>query len=146
MTVQPQLKRVEVGVGVFIVRNTKVLMGQRMNSHGAGTWALPGGHLEYAETIGACAKREVFEETGLKVERVRSLGFTENFFENEQQHYVTLFVMAEAYCGELVLKEPKKCAGWFWFDWDDLPEPLFDPILSLLEQGFSLKSHSPLNG
>ncbi len=54
-----------VGVGVIVIRNGGILLGKRIGSHGAGTWALPGGHLEYAERIEDCAAREVLEETGL---------------------------------------------------------------------------------
>jgi 8-oxo-dGTP diphosphatase len=36
--------RPKVGVGVCIVKDNKVLLGKRKNSHGDGTWAFPGGH------------------------------------------------------------------------------------------------------
>ena len=55
----------QVGVGVVIVRDGKVLLGLRRGSHGAGSWALPGGHLEWGESVESCARREVKEETGL---------------------------------------------------------------------------------
>jgi 8-oxo-dGTP diphosphatase len=58
------MARPQVGVGVIIVRDGKILLGLR-RSHGAGTWALPGGHLEWGETVESCARREVKEETGL---------------------------------------------------------------------------------
>lgn len=38
-----------------------------------GRWDLPKGHLEAGETLGACACREVQEETGIAVELVRPL-------------------------------------------------------------------------
>jgi 8-oxo-dGTP diphosphatase len=61
------MERPKVGVGVFIIKDKKILMGKRINSHGEGTWSLPGGHLEFFETFEDCAKREVMEETGLKI-------------------------------------------------------------------------------
>lgn len=58
-----------VGVGVFVLNeNGHVLVGKRTGSLGAGTLALPGGHLELHETFSDCAAREVLEETGLALE------------------------------------------------------------------------------
>ena len=56
-----------VGVGVFVLRDGLVLLGLRRGAHGAGTWALPGGHLEFGEAVEHCAAREVHEETGLNM-------------------------------------------------------------------------------
>ena len=55
-----------VGIGVIVMRNGLVLLGERIGAHGAGTWALPGGHLEFGESVEQCARREVWEETGLE--------------------------------------------------------------------------------
>ena len=46
------------GVGVVITRGDKVLLLPRKNVHGEGTWSTPGGHLEFGETLEACAVRE----------------------------------------------------------------------------------------
>jgi 8-oxo-dGTP diphosphatase len=59
-----------VGVGVIVLRNGLVLLGRRIGSHGAGSWALPGGHLEFGESVEQCAAREVLEETGLDIQVV----------------------------------------------------------------------------
>ena len=61
----------QVGVGVLILRDGKVLLGRRKGSHGAGCWSAPGGHLEFGETLEDCAAREVLEETGLKIRNRR---------------------------------------------------------------------------
>ena len=45
----------KVGVGVVVVKDGKVLVGKRIGSHGAETWAFPGGHLEWNEKIEECA-------------------------------------------------------------------------------------------
>uniref|UniRef100_V5EQ99 Nudix hydrolase domain-containing protein n=2 Tax=Kalmanozyma brasiliensis (strain GHG001) TaxID=1365824 RepID=V5EQ99_KALBG len=58
-----------VGVAVFVINEKgHVLIGKRTGSHGAGTLALPGGHLELHESFFDCAAREVYEETGLILE------------------------------------------------------------------------------
>ena len=112
-------------------------MGKRKNSHGAGAWQFPGGHLEYAESIEACARRELCEETGLTLVDFSLGPYTNDIFEKEQKHYVTLFVIAHRTEGQVQLKEPEKCACWQWFPWSDLPHPRFLPITHLLEQKFT---------
>ncbi|MCG6892867.1 MAG: NUDIX hydrolase [Desulfobacteraceae bacterium] len=129
---------VKVGVGVFIVREGSVLLGKRHGSHGAHTWALPGGHLQFGESIQRCAQREVLEETGIVVDSVRNVAFTNDVFTDEHLHYVTLFVMAEKWSGQPAVLEPAKCMGWSWFDWADLPTRLFLPLRNLIKQGFVL--------
>jgi mutator protein MutT len=131
--------RPKVGVAVIVFKDSKVLLGKRMNSHGSGTWQFPGGHLEFGERIEDCAKRELFEETGLTMRNIRSGPYTNDIFETEQKHYITLFVIADYDSGVLTVKEPKKCEKWKWFRWSQLPEPKFLPIQNLIKQKFNLK-------
>ena len=120
------------------MENGRILLGKRKGSHGAGTWSAPGGHLEYGESIENCAAREVLEETGIRIRDLRYGPFTNNVFESEQKHYVTVFVLAKRESGIVETKEPEKCEGWEWFDWSNLPEPLFPPLEALSCQGFTL--------
>lgn len=140
MTTTSPESAVRVGVGVIVTRDGRLLVGERRGSHGAGSWALPGGHLEYGETIEACARREVFEETGLMVGELARASFTSDVFAQERRHYVTLFMQAEAAAGEARTMEPDKCVRWLWCRWAELSEPqfqpLFAPLASLHHSGF----------
>src|SRR6516225_11635838 len=86
---------VRVGVGVIILNDGKILLGTRKNAHGSGTWSPPGGHLEFGETPQECAHREVFEETGLVIKNILAGPYTNDFFEHEQKHYITLFMIGQ---------------------------------------------------
>ena len=45
----------KVGVGVIVRREGRILLGKRKGSHGENTWAPPGGHLEFMESVEECA-------------------------------------------------------------------------------------------
>ena len=130
-------KSPEVGIGICIVRANKVLLGKRKNSHGDGSWSFPGGHLEMNETWEECAEREVLEETNLVIRNPRFAGVTNDIFISDHQHYITIFMLAEYENGTVKVNEPDRCDEWKWFDWDNLPEPLFLPVRNLLKTGFA---------
>ncbi|MBI5228578.1 NUDIX domain-containing protein [Candidatus Micrarchaeota archaeon] len=130
-------KRPFIGIGVIVIRDGRVLLGKRRNAHGEGTWCFPGGHLEFNEEPEAAAERETREETGIQIMNVRRGPFTNDFFEHEGKHYITLYLIAEWASGEPMVMEPQKCEAWDWFEWDSLPSPLFLCVENLLKQGFN---------
>lgn len=129
---QQNKPQVRVGVGVMIYRGNNILLGLRKGAHGEGTWALPGGHLEFGESIENCAIREVMEETGLTISNITKIDFTNDIFEKENKHYITIFVKGSCESGDPKLMEPNKCIKWQWFSLDNLPEPLFLPLKTLM--------------
>lgn len=130
-------ERPKVGIGVIVIKDNKVLLGKRRGSHGEGSWCFPGGHLEFNEELEDCAKREVFEEAGIKIKNVRTGTFTNDIFEKEGKHYVTLFLVSDYDSGDVRIMEPDKFEKWDWFEWNKLPKPLFIPIQNLLKQNYN---------
>ena len=131
-----ETQRPKVGVGVFVLKDGKVLAGRRRGAHGAGTWGLVGGHLEFGETAEDCARREVREEFGFEIDNIRIGPYTNNYFETEEKHYITLFVIANYASGELTVKELDFVTDVHWSVWEDFPRPAFPSVESLIAIGF----------
>lgn len=131
-----QKQRVQVGIGVLILKGNKILLGKRIDGHNKGTWQSTGGHLEFGESFEDCARREIKEETGLEVKNIKQIIATNDIFLKEDKHYVTIFMECEYQSGTPLAREPNKCSEWKWFDRNKLPENLFlpyDKILLLLK-------------
>ncbi|CAF1852435.1 unnamed protein product [Brassica oleracea] len=131
-----------VAVVVFVVKGNSVLLGKRRSSIGNSTFALPGGHLEFAgESFEGCAAREVMEETGLEIEKMKLLTVTNNVFKEapKPSHYVTVFMRATLVDPNQDPEnmEPEKCEGWDWYDWLNLPTPLFWPLEKMVKSCFN---------
>lgn len=122
---------VRVGIGCFVWRDNKFLMIKRLGAHGAGTWSVPGGHLEFGESWEDCAAREVKEETGIEITNQRLLATTNDFFPIENKHYVTIWIESDWLSGDEKIMEPDKCTELAWRDFADLPKDLFLPWQNL---------------
>ena len=133
---------VRVGVAVLVEcpDSGQVLVGKRKGSHGSGTYALPGGHLELGETWEACARREVEEETGIQLKgELRLAKVTNDVMPRDKKHYVTIFMHGTAERGARPeVLEPNKCEGWAWMNLAEVPLPRFVPLHNLIESGFSI--------
>ena len=78
----------EVAVGAVCVHADALLLVRRGRGPAAGEWAVPGGRVEWGETLHEAVVRETSEETGLEVVVDRFLGWVERL--DETYHYVIL--------------------------------------------------------
>ncbi|MDQ7016529.1 MAG: NUDIX domain-containing protein [Gammaproteobacteria bacterium] len=134
--------RPAVAVAVIIKKAGRVLLGGRINKTEEDYWQFPGGHLEFGESVEVCARREVLEESGLQIENLRIGPYCNDVFLSANKQYITLFVIADWKSGQPEALERGKCRRWDWFMWSDLPQPLFQPTVTLLQQGFDLDDFS----
>ena len=124
-----------IGIGVILFKEGKVLMAKRgEKSFYSHHWSLPGGKLELFESFEDCAKREVFEETGLEIGNLEMVCLHNDSMPEVNKHYLTLIFKAEVSGGELTIKEPEKNTEIAWFDLENLPSPLFPPTKNALEK------------
>jgi len=140
-------KRPLIGVAAIVIKEDKVLLGNRKGSHDAGTWGFPGGKLYFGEDPQVCALRETEEETRLKVELMDNgdlCALTNDFFEAEKLHYVTLYFRAKHIEGEPKVMEPKKCEEWRWYNWERLSGlNLFLPVRNLINKSYNPFENNP---
>jgi 8-oxo-dGTP diphosphatase len=78
----------EVAVGAVCNHADALLLVRRGRGPAAGEWSVPGGRLEWGETLHEAVVRETFEETGLEVVVDRFLGWVERI--EDSYHYVIL--------------------------------------------------------
>jgi ADP-ribose pyrophosphatase YjhB (NUDIX family) len=107
--------------GVIVDDDGRALIVQRRDN---GHWEPPGGILEHGETIEDGLRREVYEETGLKVEPVRLTGI----YQNMQRHIVALVFRCRAVGGQLV--ENDEAAAFHWAVGADLAQMMSEAYAS----------------
>lgn len=130
-----------VGVGVLIIKKGKLLMGKRKGSFGKGTYGTCGGHLEFGETFTEGIKREVFEETGLQITSLTFICVSNFFLSNK--HYIDVSFLGKVAKGEPEVKEPEKVESWDWYNLENLPSPIFEPVKIVLESYLKKRVYNP---
>lgn len=126
--------RPSVGVAVIIWRGGKAIFYKRRGSHGENMWSVPGGHLEFGESWEECAKREALEEIGVTLKNIRYLATTNDIFESDNKHYISIWVEADLDQGEPRSMEPDKVVDVQWHSIQALPSPLFEPCWTNLKK------------
>lgn len=85
--------RIAVDLIIELGGDRIVLVSRRDPPHG---WALPGGFLEYGESLEATAVREAREETGLTVELTRQFHTYSDPTRDQRGHTVSTVFIAKA--------------------------------------------------
>jgi 8-oxo-dGTP diphosphatase len=84
-------------------------------------WALPGGFVDYGESVEAAARREALEETGLEVELVEQFHTYSAPDRDPRQHTMSVVFIARAAGEPRGADDAAEARG---FDPEKLPEPM----------------------
>ena len=103
----------QLAVSAAIFREDKVLLVRRARSPAKGTYSLPGGRVEFGETLHAALHREVDEETGLGIEIAGLAGWREVLpGDAGGGHYLIMSFAARWIAKEPVLNEELDDFKW----------------------------------
>lgn len=117
---------IETGGGIVLIERKNFPFG----------WALPGGFVDYGESLETAAMREAFEETGLRVTLKKQLGSYSDPNRDPRFHTVTTVFIAEAN-GQPIGRDDAKQAKIFTEN--QLPDLAFDHK-HILDDYFKVKS------
>jgi 8-oxo-dGTP diphosphatase len=108
---QPMHPQLAVSAAIF--RDDKILLVRRAGSPAKGFYSLPGGRVEFGETLHAALHREVDEETALKIEIAGLAGWREVVpGTSGGGHYLIMSFAARWIAGEVVLNEELDDFRW----------------------------------
>jgi 8-oxo-dGTP diphosphatase len=106
-------QRPQLAVSAAIFREGKVLLVRRARSPGKGLHSLPGGRVEFGETMVQALHREVAEEVGLMVEIVGLAGWREVLpAQPDHGHYMVMSFAARWIAGEPALNDELGAFSW----------------------------------
>lgn len=149
-----------VGVGGVVVHRGRVLLIRRGKSPLQGCWTIPGGRVEWGETIEQAVVRELEEETGLQIRVGELIEVVERIFDDPageatplratpgnrnaattpQFHYVILDYYCETAAGDAVAaRAGGDAAEIAWASEDELlGYNLTDSALRVIRRAFAL--------
>ena len=109
-------KRPRVGSAVVVLKDGKILLGERNKKNANGYWVLPGGGVEWGETIMEAAVREIKEETNLDIEILKFICHKEVIATHADYHTVVFFYLAKPKNTEIKVSDDLSDAGFFSID------------------------------
>lgn len=111
-----------VGVGAAIFdRKGHLFLGLRGKNvrNERGKWQIPGGSVEFGETLEQALKREILEEHRIIIDIVELLGICDHIIPAENQHWVSPTYACIIKNGTPVIAEPEMCEAIQWFTLDE---------------------------
>ena len=110
----PPPARPQLAVSAAIFRDDKILLVRRARSPAKGFYTLPGGRVEFGESLHTALRREVDEETGLGIDIAGLAGWREALpaASGGGGHYLIMSFAARWIANEVVLNDELDDFKW----------------------------------
>ncbi len=109
----------------------QVLLIRRKHDPFAGSWALPGGFVDESERLADAARRELEEETGLKVADLEQLFTAGDPGRDPRGWTVSVVYLARVELAQMKAVAADDAEEVGWFPLDELPALAFDHTMIL---------------
>lgn len=120
--------KIDIRIAACIVKDNEILM-IRHKKGDEKYWLLPGGRVEYGETMIETLKREMIEETGLEISVGKLMFVSEAIPEDNHRHIINMFFEAEIVGGEIKLGNEEILDAVEFIDIDKIDEIKIYPII-----------------
>jgi ADP-ribose pyrophosphatase YjhB (NUDIX family) len=141
------LADIKIRVAGVFTRGDEILLVNHVKD-GRSYWLLPGGGLEFGESLAAALEREMREETSLQTRTGRLLLIAESLPPDRHRHVLNLVFQAEVLSGDAHLNEVSdRLKGVAWRKKPELAGLTFFPdikaaLIRHWEAGFALPAES----
>lgn len=118
----------------LVIKDGKILLVKRNIEPYIGFWALPGGYVDWDETVEIAATREVREETGIGTEVIKLFGVysNPNRTVGGLQNIAVIFIVRQTDAATVQF-DPNETQRVEWVSLDSLPEQLASDHRSIIE-------------
>ena len=132
-----------VGVGIIVFRDLEVLLVKRNKEPNKGQWSIPGGKQIIGETAADAAKRELLEETGVKVDQLLLIDVVDTIIPDVagkiKYHYTLVEYMGQWQSGETRPGDDAQEVRWVCLN-EINSFPLLEKTINIIHKAFAMKT------
>lgn len=129
-------KSIRIRVAVILMQGSKILLIRHQKGDST-YWLIPGGGVDFGETIQKCALREIKEETNLDIKINKLILVNESIAPDGTRHLLNLFFLGEILGGSIKVGEEERLKELKFVGIEELENlELHPPVASYIKEAY----------